>query len=78
MKKIAITKKNTCHICMKNLDSDKVKDYCYFIGKYRGAAHNTSNLKYKIQKNIPVSFHNGSTIGLMGLPFYYKRACQRI
>ena len=54
-------KKNTCHICMKDLDSDKVKDYCYFTGKYRGAAHNTCNLKYKIPKNIPVIFHNGST-----------------
>ena len=51
-------KKNTCHICMKDLDSDKVKDYCYFTGKYGGAAH---NLKYKIPKNIPVIFHNGST-----------------
>ena len=54
-------KKNACHICMKDLDSDKVKDYCYFTGKYRGAAHNTCNLKYKIPKNIPVIFHNGST-----------------
>ena len=54
-------KKNTCYICMKDLDSDKVKDYCYFTGKYRGAAHNTCNLKYKIPKNIPVIFHNRST-----------------
>ena len=56
-----MTKKNTCHICMKDLDSDKVKDHCYFTGKYRAAAHNTCNLKYKIPKNIPVIFHNGST-----------------
>ena len=56
-----MTKKNTCHICMKDLDSDKVKDHCYFTGKYRPAAHNTCNLKYKIPKNIPVIFHNGST-----------------
>ena len=53
-------KENTCHICRKDLDKDKVKDYCYFTGKYRGAAHNTCNLKYKIPKNIPVIFHNGS------------------
>ena len=46
---------------MKDLDSDKAKDYCYFTGKYRGAAHSTCNLKYKIPKNIPVIFHNGST-----------------
>ena len=29
--------------------------------KYRGAAHNTCNLRYKILKNIPVIFHNRST-----------------
>ena len=46
---------------MKDLDNDKVKDYCYFTGKYRRAAHNMCNLKYKIPKNIPVIFHNGST-----------------
>ena len=56
-----MTKKNTCHICMKDLDSDKVKNYCYFTGKYRGAAHNTCNLKYKIPKYINVIFHNGLT-----------------
>ena len=28
---------------------------------HRGAAHNTCNLRYKIPKNIPVIFHNGST-----------------
>ena len=54
-------KKNTCHICMKDLDNDKVKDYYYFTGKYRVAAHSKCNLKHKIPKNIPVIFHNGST-----------------
>ena len=46
---------------MKDLDNDKVKDYCYFTGKYRGAAHSKCNLKHKIPKNISVIFHNGST-----------------
>ena len=45
---------------MKDLDKDKVKDYCYFTGKYRGAAHSKCNLKHKIPKNIPIIFHNGS------------------
>ena len=31
------------------------------MGKYRGAAHNICNLRYKVPKEIPVVFHNGST-----------------
>ena len=55
-------KENTCYICKKDFNNDgKVRDHCYFTGKYRGAAHNTCNLRYKIPKNIPVVFHNGST-----------------
>ena len=54
-------KENTCYICKKDFNNDKVRDNCHFTGKYRGAAHNTCNLRYKIPKNIPVIFHNGST-----------------
>ena len=54
-------KENTCYICKKDLNNDKVRDHCHFTGKYRGAAHNTCNLRYKILQNIPVIFHNGST-----------------
>ena len=39
----------------------KVKDYCYYTGKYKGAAHINCNLKHKVQKEIPLVFHNGST-----------------
>ena len=39
----------------------KVRDHCHYTGKYRGAAHNICNLRYKIPKEIPVVFHNGST-----------------
>ena len=52
-------KENICYICKKEFN--KVKDHCHFTGKYRGAAHNMCNLRYKIPKNIPVIFHNGST-----------------
>ena len=38
----------------------KVRDHCHYTGKYRGAAHNTCNLRYKIPKEIPAVFHNGS------------------
>ena len=39
----------------------KVRDHCHYTGKYRGAAHDISNLRYKIPKEIPVESHNGST-----------------
>ena len=29
--------------------------------KFRGAAHNICNLRYKVPKEIPIVFHNGST-----------------
>ena len=38
----------------------KVRDHCHYTGKYRGAAHSKCNLNYKIVKEIPVLFHNGS------------------
>ena len=52
-----------CCICKKRFTNDnkKVRDHCHFTGKYRGAAHNKCNMNYKISKNIPVVFHNGST-----------------
>ena len=39
----------------------KVKDHCHYTGEYRGAAHNICNLRYRIPKEIPIVFHNGST-----------------
>ena len=38
----------------------KVGDHCHFTGKYHGAAHGICNLKYKVPKDIPVAFDNGS------------------
>ena len=55
-----------CHICKKefctnnNKEMRKVRDHCHYTGKYRGAAHSKCNLNYKIVKEIPVLFHNGS------------------
>ena len=61
-------KENICYICKKEFNNNdtsssecKVRNHCHFTGKYRGAAHNTCNLRYKIPKNIPVIFHNRST-----------------
>ena len=30
------------------------------MGKYRGTAHNICNLRYKVPKEIPIVFYNGS------------------
>ena len=61
-------KHKVCYICKKEFNTDdsdkkhhKVKDHCHYTGKYRGAAHNICNLRYKIPKEIPMVFHNGST-----------------
>ena len=59
-------KQKICYICKKEFDTNykesyNVKDYCHYTVKYRGAAHNICNLRYKIPKEIPVVFHNGST-----------------
>ena len=61
-----------CYIREKNFCTDKndenkfkiyhkVRDHCHYTGKFRGAAHNISNLRYKILKKIPIVFHNAST-----------------
>ena len=47
-----------CRICKEELNRDKVKDHCHVTGKFRGAAHNKCNLKLRIPKKLPISFHN--------------------
>ena len=65
-------KQEVCYVCKKEFNTDKdhqnayklyhkVRDHCQYTGKYRGAAHNICNLRYKRAKEIPVIFHNGST-----------------
>src|SRR5688572_17219211 len=47
-----------CHICEGELGDDRVRDHCHLTGKYRGAAHNSCNLSYKVPKFFPVLLHN--------------------
>ena len=61
-------KQKECCICKKRFSPHdnnkkyyKVKDHCHYTGKYRGAAHEICNLRYKILKEIPIVFRNGST-----------------
>lgn len=55
---------NSCHICMHPFTSGdddakiKVRDHNHLTGKYRGAAHQSCNLKYQETRVIPVIFHN--------------------
>ena len=39
----------------------KARDHCHCTGKFRGAAHNICNLRYKTLKEFPLVFHNCST-----------------
>ena len=64
--KIKYNDQEVYYICEKEFDTInkknyKVRDHCHYTGKYRGAAHNVYNLRYKVPKEIPVVFHNGST-----------------
>ena len=64
--KIHYNKQKICYICKKEFSINdeknyKVRDHCHYTGKYRGAAHNICNLRYKVPKEIPIVFHNGST-----------------
>lgn len=64
-------KQDKCHICLKEFNNlvmmikkndnyEKVKNYCHFSGKFKGAAHKICSLRYVIPHDIPVLFHNGS------------------
>ena len=73
--KINYNDQKVCYLCKKEFDTIdttkssslerkknyKVRNHCHYTGKYRGAAHNICNLRYKVPKEIPVVFHNGST-----------------
>ena len=63
--KIHYNEQEICYICKKEFDNNdkkhyKVRDHCHYTGKSRGAAHNICNLRYKVRREIPVVFHNGS------------------
>ena len=55
---ILFEKATHCHICEKELDSDKVRDHDHISGKFRGAAHDKCNLNYHPPHRIPIIIHN--------------------
>ena len=38
----------------------KVRDYCHYTGKQRGAAHSICNLTFSVSNETPAEFCNGS------------------
>ena len=66
-------KQKVCYIYKKEFNTDdndyddddnkkyhKVRDHFHYTGKFKGAAHNICNLRYKIPNEITVVFDNGS------------------
>ncbi|GFY67148.1 uncharacterized protein TNIN_416021 [Trichonephila inaurata madagascariensis] len=47
-----------CSICENPLNGDAVRDHDHLSGAYRGAAHNSCNLNFKLANYIPVVIHN--------------------
>ena len=54
-------KSTNCPICNEELGEDRVRDYCHLSCKFRGAAHEVCNLKYKVRTFFLVVFHNLSS-----------------
>ena len=58
---------NTCLICEKLIEDEKVRDQFHIAGKFRGAAHQncsinlfhwSCNINLQLTKKVRVTFHN--------------------
>ena len=49
-----------CHICLTlfKIHERNIRDHCHYTGEYRGVAHSSCNLQYKVPSYIPVISHN--------------------
>jgi transposase len=56
--RVLFSQAETCHVCDRGLEGDKVRDHCHITGKFRGAAHNRYNLRFQLPKFTPIFFHN--------------------
>ena len=57
-------KQKVCYVCEKEFSIGKkyhkVRGHSHYTEKFRGATHNSLNLRYKILKEIPIVLHDGS------------------
>ena len=56
--KLVYDNSTLCHICNDEHGQDRVRDHCHLPGKFRGAAHDFCNLKYKVPTFFLGVFHN--------------------
>ena len=56
---------NNCWICNKLFDvgDNKVRDYSHITGKYGGSVHWNCNINLRLDKRVPVIFHNLRSYG---------------
>ena len=60
-------KETKCWICKEEFENDdKVRDHCHFTGRYRGAAHNSCNLKYR-KPNFTPNFLNITLVVMIAI-----------
>ena len=56
--KMAYDNSTLCNICNEELGKDRVRHHCHLSGKFRDAAHEVCNRKYKVPMFLPVVYHN--------------------
>ena len=54
--KLVYDNSTLCHICNEELGKDRMRDHCHLSDKFRGAAHEIRNLKYKVSKFFQLYF----------------------
>ena len=47
-----------CWICKQELNTDKVRDHCHVMGKFRGASHTKCHINLRLPKKLPIIFQN--------------------
>ena len=59
----------------KNINYRKVRDYCNYAGKQRGAAQSIYKSKFNVPNEVPVGFHNSSNYDYH---FITKKICKGV